>query len=1254
MQGFLEGFYPIIKRMGGKWQKLAAQVSHVDKAGADPLQMLLDVLALHPGSVEYHQRYAQSLNQLFNRLNLAGLGPDFDAAVQTVIEHADTQGLLQTLVDGRLDRPTILNIFFLNNQHLLSGPVVDDRPLSETDPIRAYTKSETKKGDNYIAWLSNAVNTSLDDLRQQNGFKDDKPPNALLYIYLRHALLLAYWESHLNFIETKKPNLSKELLAKQREAAFIHVKSDGKVSESRWASLYSPDKEITGKPKVLLHDFMTALLKQVQVPNEMAAFAEQLKAIDALKDSPTARLERVFAEHIDTCSYRLDAWQLGFVRHQLAAMRDKKKQGVYLGAYGWLEDVRPRSVAMVAANQNDLQRQIFGPVQHDPSNQGYIHAPSLNQAVTAAVLRNGYLSNASPGNPQALAVNLSSERVRMALDVIEGIRAGQSLGALLGYQLERGLHDRYSVAEMDQFILTLRRAFPLQATHINTSTDTVADSTPIEALEARNVIDGYALVNHIKNSPGQSFPWGLQQLSVPRPNEAQVTALSNEVDRIMNIADAVADLAVAEGVHQVLQGNYDRAGATFDAYSKAGTPPIPDVVRTPRSGIALTHRVGLHLTPVVGTPVSPLAGIDLTPRATCEPALNQWLKDCLPNPNLVGCHVLIDNPPPTNVTVTWADLQLQPIDLLYLLHQESEQAMSELDDRVLRHVIKTNSFRPDQEVKIEYATPLSGKVTFFELSSLVRNLRALLLRSRPLQPGDLSLHNEASQSSQVGSSINPARINAVSKALDELRKDLDKLAKEIIDPSQTTKVLPKVDGWINELRELCVRASGFGLPQTGWGFLYAWKQGIFKSVSKQTNEVVQRWKDRLGRHDALISQYIDLGSNDEKFDLLTRAELLISSRITSRSNRPLDELKNAIKQKRDLFENKLNDLIAVSKSNTNSVNELRSSLEKVIASTGEPPRSWADFDLQPFDFSEFDRSLVTFTFDLQQFAIGLQKEVTNRLEDMKKHLDAHTASSSPLAQVQALTKAAKAVFGEDFLIVPEFKLAADSRQAREWQSCHTDSSNGSLLRHQTATLKIDFPVDNWLYGLARVREKMRHLEQVLVLCDAFNTSAPTLMPVQFPYKANDHWLGMEYPENYIIDGDHLLYTAHYPGGALTADGTHCGLLIDEWTEVIPAKEENTGVAFHHDRPNSEPPQTMLLVTPPKLTGMWTWDDLVDALNETLDLAKARAVEPDHLDHEAISHFLPATLMAVSLYPITIASNLGVNNDVYEAVSADGQ
>ena len=44
---------------------------------------------------------------------------------------------------------------------------------------------------------------------------------------------------------------------------------------------------------------------------------------------------------------------------------------------------------------------------------------------------------------------------------------------------------------------------------------------------------------------------------------------------------------------------------------------------------------------------------------------------------------------------------------------------------------------------------------------------------------------------------------------------------------------------------------------------------------------------------------------------------------------------------------------------------------------------------------------------------------------------------------------------------------------------------------------------------------------------------------------------------------------------------------------------------------------MLLVTSASNTGSWQWADLVGALNETLDLAKKRAVEPAFLDPTCI-------------------------------------
>jgi hypothetical protein len=122
------------------------------------------------------------------------------------------------------------------------------------------------------------------------------------------------------------------------------------------------------------------------------------------------------------------------------------------------------------------------------------------------------------------------------------------------------------------------------------------------------------------------------------------------------------------------------------------------------------------------------------------------------------------------------------------------------------------------------------------------------------------------------------------------------------------------------------------------------------------------------------------------------------------------------------------------------------------------------------------------------------------------------------------------------------------------------------------------------------------------------------------------------------EGETLLYTAFTAKGANSPQYA-CGFLVDEWTEVIPQDKETTGLTFHYDRPNSEAPQTMLLVTPASLTGNWEWQDLVDSLHYTLDAARLRGVEPFHVDKTAYARYLPALISPAPRHPVTIGMYL---------------
>jgi hypothetical protein len=72
---------------------------------------------------------------------------------------------------------------------------------------------------------------------------------------------------------------------------------------------------------------------------------------------------------------------------------------------------------------------------------------------------------------------------------------------------------------------------------------------------------------------------------------------------------------------------------------------------------------------------------------------------------------------------------------------------------------------------------------------------------------------------------------------------------------------------------------------------------------------------------------------------------------------------------------------------------------------------------------------------------------------------------------------------------------------------------------------------------------------------------------------------------------------------------------------------------------------LLLVTPSNFTGQWHWEDVVNTLHETLDMARKRAVEPDHIDGTVYSRFLPPIVSLASPKPLMPTLNLALNNNV---------
>jgi hypothetical protein len=322
-----------------------------------------------------------------------------------------------------------------------------------------------------------------------------------------------------------------------------------------------------------------------------AAQADQvIDALTALAAQPPGRLTALALEVLDVYSHRLDAWITSLATRRLLAMRARGEAAASrIGGYGWVENLRP------AVEQADLD--------------GWIHAPSLQHAATAAVLRSGFRSHAGDAT---LAVDLDSRRARIARWLLGGVRRGQELGALLGYRFERALHE----ADLDALVDDARAAYPAPVAP-EPADVAGAPGGPerwqrsAEAIAARNVVDGIALAR-----------------DAPRA-KTLLPAASAQIDELVDALDAVGDLLLAESVHHLVGGNPMRAGLSAD--SLGGGQDVPDrfdVLRTPHRARGVTHRVAALL-PAAPPPPPAEAGWAADALAALEPRVEAWVADVL-------------------------------------------------------------------------------------------------------------------------------------------------------------------------------------------------------------------------------------------------------------------------------------------------------------------------------------------------------------------------------------------------------------------------------------------------------------------------------------------------------------------------------------------------------------------------------------------------------------------------------------------------
>ncbi|HVF17614.1 MAG TPA: hypothetical protein VNA21_11905, partial [Steroidobacteraceae bacterium] len=529
------------------WRPRVLQVPRLGRGAPDT--DLADIMRTEATSVGYRARAMIGQHYLENLRSF--MGENLQAAGFNAIHDALTSGILQRLGFAWRSR--------------LSKGTFGDLLLKVTAPLVQAGDGGVPLAPNYIAQLLSEQIVPMLDRELPKG-------TSLLEALLRHALLLEYAYATAAIASSSAPETFASLL---QDPELVDLVTGAPRTQTFRRQLELKAPVANGKTIAAylegLSDFDTP---------QTAALGAARHALKHLEHLDTESLQYLMQGTIDLAAHRLDAWITSLATKRLTAMRGAQSQGLYVGGYGWLENLRPdlsnRSTKPVTPTPAGETGHIYA----QPNDSGFIHAPSMTHAATAALLRNAHLgASGVPHENSPFAIDLSSRRLRDANWLLDGVRQGQPLGALLGYRIERRLHE----LKLDKYISTLRQIAPLTAGKLEQTSESV------ENIAANNVVDGLVL-RELWSTQKPNITAKL--MTVLNANAVEVGKIGKELDALVDTIDGVSDALTAETAYQLVRGNTSRLASTLSSIASGDAPaPELEVGRTPRTGTALTHRV---------------------------------------------------------------------------------------------------------------------------------------------------------------------------------------------------------------------------------------------------------------------------------------------------------------------------------------------------------------------------------------------------------------------------------------------------------------------------------------------------------------------------------------------------------------------------------------------------------------------------------------------------------------------------------------
>lgn len=732
---------------------------------------LFDILGLLPNAEEFKLRYSASqgytanFDELLNRIKSQITSSDWNELIWQSI-YQDFKSIFPTIP---------FNDSITKNSNIFKSIFLSTTPPEERNLIDIYPISELKRlgNDEAVNYIHYLFLNKLGVIRTQR-INNLYSGNTTLFGLLEYAQFMQYFDAAMRILTVENILLPETTVGTGDRKNYKNFRTSqdptGSIPpKTKWFFLFANIFGLRGdfNQNVNMADYLEST-RANKYYNHTKNLIDFKKSLSVLAELPSAQLERCFKEHIDLVSYRFDAWKLGLANKMLIEKRKKASSGLYIGAFGYIENLKPGPKKKDESG-NDLTYDFNGtneiPSVVDTKNQGFIHAPSVAHAITAAILRNGYLSEASLVNADKMAVDLSSKRVRKALQIINGIRVGKSLNELLGYEFERSLRKKYSSnPSLQKFVPELRLLFPIKTDQIQSTSNT---SKPNSSKSDLHVVDGIELLNSYKTSKS---PFSGETITLTGINSTSSTQIIKSIKGLEEMFDALSDLVLSEGVFQLARGNKERSNAVLESISRFDRPiPDPEILQTPLEAVTITNRIAVNfpsysknangysstnssITSAVQD-VNPWPSINLTERAIIEPSLNNWIAKVLSISNadlgVYACTVTenLEDGTQNILVISLQDLKLQPIDLVYLVGDLKElNAQDNLFFKYIRFVLNsTRTIAKTSTLTIELnKIPSNDRLITYKGSignivTIIQNVNELLNSTRPLKPSDLAL-----------------------------------------------------------------------------------------------------------------------------------------------------------------------------------------------------------------------------------------------------------------------------------------------------------------------------------------------------------------------------------------------------------------------------------------------------------------------------------------------------------------------------------